>query len=138
MLPFWLIVVIWPSKHACLIYGNLLVPWDEKGATFALLVPPGCSGAQLAGGVEKVLQGKPLKKWRCNHTHRLNVQSPPGMGLASIYDKFLRPGSPVVPVFAIWTRINQKVRIWVKSAYGHINPPQITIYAGPNVAFRCT
>ena len=45
---------------------------------------------------------------------------------------------PVVPVFAIWTRINQKVRIWVKSTYGPINPPQITIYAGPNVAFRCT
>ena len=80
MLPFWLIVVIWPSKHAGLIYGNLLVPWDEKGATCALLVPPGCSGAQLAGGVEKVLQGKPLKKWRCNHTHRLNVQSPPRDG----------------------------------------------------------
>ena len=83
MLPFWLIVVIWPSKHAGLIYGNLLVPWDEKGATFALLVSPGCFRVQLAGGVEKVLQGKPLKKWRCNHTHRLNVQSPPGMGLAS-------------------------------------------------------
>ena len=38
MLFFWPIVVIWPSKHAGLIYGNLLVPWDEKGATFGLLV----------------------------------------------------------------------------------------------------
>ena len=50
MLPFWLIVVIWLSKHAGLIYGNLLVPWDEKGATFALLVSPSCFGAQLAEG----------------------------------------------------------------------------------------
>ena len=62
MLPFWLIVVIWPSKHACLIYGNLLVPWDEKGATFALLVFPGCFGAQLAEDVKNVLEGNPLNK----------------------------------------------------------------------------
>ena len=62
MLPFWLIVVIWPSKHAGLIYDNLLAPWDEKGATFAPLVFHGCFGAQLAEDVKDVLEGNPLNK----------------------------------------------------------------------------
>ena len=33
--------------------------------------------------------GTNTRAWRCNYTHRLNVQSPPGMGLASNINHYL-------------------------------------------------